>query len=385
MTVPYFTSAIEQPHKRLIGGLSPKLSRKRKRGAHDAEETSIAENEPLLDEAPHKDEDGAETAIKAITSGSSPGTGLRQQHLSVLTSLLHRCILERHYQRASRAWGMLLRMEVNGHPLDIRAQERWGIGAELLLHGGPSLAEQADPEGSGSKDVGDEQRDCSAVSLQRGLMKAKDYYERLILEFPYRKSAPDSTSSLNFYPVMFGICIHSIQLRYKLATQKVLQNQDISNDVDSDDTVGSHDGYAYLNLNRVQRDSRTGLYRTVIQDANEILERLNELLISPPYSDHPGLWKIQGMLHLWIGQLSDHGKASENHSDNSGDDFTSASGTEQSSTPIGNSVALSQSREHSEEHQGGRQNANPKAREAFSKALALGDTLDPRIRQEVGL
>lgn len=234
MPIPYFASPLGQPHKKSSSNFKFKRSRKRKRGSDSPVEPTDDGNDSLLNETIPDDDDLAETADKAVTTGLSPGIGLRQQHLDVLTSLLHRCILEKDYRRASRAWGMLLRMEVNGHPLDIRAQERWGIGAELLLHGGNDLRSHVAPEESETRELGERLQDQSADSFQSGLMKAKDYYERLILQYPFRKSAADSTSSLTFYPVMFGVWIHSIQLRYKLIMAKLLQNHNLGNDIDTE-------------------------------------------------------------------------------------------------------------------------------------------------------
>ncbi|KAI4183340.1 MAG: hypothetical protein L6R41_005452 [Letrouitia leprolyta] len=384
MPTPYFASPLGQSHKKSIGELQSKRSRKRKRGTHNPVETSNADGN-LLGEAAHDDEDEAETATKATTIAFSPGTGLRQQHLNVLTSLLHRCILKKDYERASRAWGMLLRMEVNGHPLDIRAQDRWGIGAELLLHGGTSLTNHLDPEESETRDQSERQNHHSADSFQRGLMKAKDYYERLILQFPFRKSAANSISSLTFYPVMFGIWIHSIQLRHRLTMQKALQKRLISPNLDSENSVDSDDEYSHSSSTSRPTENLIARHQTIIQDANEIVERLEELLISPPCSDHSGLWKIKGMLHLWIGQLSDNATSFQQDRNTSDDDYTPAASTRQNLHPTGVLFGPQQDQTRSENRQGHRRDVDLKAREAFLKTLALGDTLDARTRQEVGL
>ncbi|KAL9027287.1 MAG: hypothetical protein Q9196_004168 [Gyalolechia fulgens] len=384
MPFPYFASTLGQPQKNPGDGLTL-MSRKRKRGTDDPEETGIDGHEPLRIEVAHNDEDGAETATAATTFGSSPGAGLRQQHLSVLTSLLHRCVLEKNYQQASRAWGMLLRIEVNGHPLDIRAQERWGIGAELLLHGGSSLASQIGSEGNQTSQLDKRQLVRSAESLQGGLIQAKDYYERLILQFPYRKTAPHSISSLTFYPVMFGIWIHSVQLRYKITLQKSLEYPVVGNSVDLENDSSDDHEYPYSSLTGAQLQSWIAATQAAIQDANEILERLTELLISPPCSDHSGLWKILGMLHLWIGHLSDHAMGSRNHPDSKGDDLTFATRTGQSSHSMPGSIAILKDHRHFKKSQKDGQEENVKAREAFSRALALSDTLDARTRQVVGL
>ena len=92
---------------------------------------------------PHR---GLPSPIPAIGSGAeehqfqydshinhSNEPSLRSRHLSTLTAILHRCLLEGDIPRAFRAWAMLLRVEVNGAPISLRNSTYWGIGAELLI------------------------------------------------------------------------------------------------------------------------------------------------------------------------------------------------------------------------------------------------------------
>jgi hypothetical protein len=41
-------------------------------------------------------------------------TSLKRKHLGNITAILHRCMLNEDWERASRAWGLLARTEVNG-------------------------------------------------------------------------------------------------------------------------------------------------------------------------------------------------------------------------------------------------------------------------------
>lgn len=363
MPISYFASAFRQPHGEALGGVQARNLGKRKRDAESIEEPNIDEDENLSD-GPIS---AKELDLKVPTTSRKASTaGLRQQHYSVLTSLLHRCILEKDYTRASRAWGILLRTELGGHPLDIRAHERWGIGAELLLHGpippvGETVTDVTQPG------IQYESMPTHATkAIQEGLSKARDYYERLILQFPYRKTAPHATSSLTFYPVMFGIWIHSIQLRYKAAIQKGAPSQKSSGGEESSDAANSDNGFSEWEVADHQFDSNIAIRETALHDANEIAERLSELLISPPYSDHAGLWKIKGMLFLWISHLLDYGIISINPHASSGDDH-------------------SREPEHPVINAQERRAAVLKAREAFSRALVLGETLDARTREEAVL
>ncbi|KAI4140906.1 MAG: hypothetical protein L6R39_005609 [Caloplaca ligustica] len=367
MSVPHFASAFRQSYSGAAAKLQHKLLGKRKRRA----ELAVIADPDDPDVPSHEDTHSHDSTVgEAPSPGSSTGsTGLRQQHYAVLTSLLHRCILERDYARASRAWAMLLRTELGGHPLDIRAQERWGIGAELLLHTDTTPMGRA-PDMAGQPFLQDQALPANAAkSTLEGLARAMHYYERLILQFPYRKTAPDATSSLTFYPLMFGVWIHSIQLRYKMAMQESLQALKISRSRGSSDDMSSDEPSSDTTSARSQLHGGVAARQTAVQDANAVVERLNELLTSPPYSDHSGLWKIKGMLLLWIGHLLDYNSLSARSSDSSGDESVS--------TAPGGGKPESSLEE--------RQMTILRAQDAFSRALALGDTLDARIREEVGL
>ncbi|KAL8775360.1 MAG: hypothetical protein Q9209_000368 [Squamulea sp. 1 TL-2023] len=275
---------------------------------------SVKEVSPSLDsESSYDTREGGDDheTEKLAKSKSSLHGGLRQQHYSVLTCILHRCLMEKDYMRASRAWGMLLRLEVHGHPLDIRLHGRWGIGAEILLHGGGSS-------------------DDTQLSVAN-LMKAKDYYERLILQYPYRKYNADNVSSLTFYPIMFGIWIYAVQLRYDNTLQE--------------NVLGSHTAR-----------------QAAVKEANEIAMKLDELLISPPYSDHSGLWKTQGMLYQWLSQLLHRSQTSDEGSLSSLD--------------------LDEGYRNDEEEE--RQEALRKANAAFSQSMKLGGTIHTRIHSNPG-
>lgn len=327
----------------------------------DSELTSDSNPDDLSTEADQSDTDGPQ-AVAVSQSFTKPG--LRQQHYTVLTSLLHRCILERDYARSGRAWGMLLRLETDGHPLDIRNHEQWGIGAELLLHG------------SGNHH--------GRLTLEN-LDKAKDYYERLILQYPYRKSAPDATSSLKFYPVMFGIWIYAIQLRYRLATQTVSGSPDGQRTTESASYSDSGSESSQSDVTATQGIDQNSARLTTIQQARGVVERLSELLISPPFSDHSGLWRIQGMLFMWISQLLSHDESPNRSSGSSDDDSRSRTGTSHSSSSsaeptgsLGDGADLQHVRSDCQE-------ARLKAREAFSRALALGYPVDSQTLQELDL
>ena len=222
---------------------------------------------------------------------------IRLQHLSALTAILHRSLLQGDYTRAGRAWGLLLRDGIRGMPLDIRAQGRWGIGAEILLRRGQSVSlENADDRPPNA--LGD--HDSTLPFTKKGFAEAKEYYERLILNHPFSKPHPNSISALHFYPAMFGLWIYVTQEESKKTRKNVLE-RDLSVEEPSDEEDSETD------MERREAAKRYTITAAVrakeLEQAQQIATRMDTLLGSPPYADSPQLLELRGMVSLWIGDL----------------------------------------------------------------------------------
>ena len=229
----------------------------------------------------------------AYDRSKSHTAGLRKQHLAALMAVLHGCLMAGDYLRAGRAWGMLLRAETYGHTMDVRTYGRWGIGAEILLFRDAQRFQQPHSQTDGAEASNDQSTadylqaalgPSSLFSIE-GFRKARAYYERLILQYPYRKTMPNAVSSLHFYPAMFSLWIYAVQSEHTA----MLSNPRASRpDIDS---VGEGE------------DQETRIRHATSRSASEIATHLDELLVSPPYSDQASLWRLRGMVDLWIADL----------------------------------------------------------------------------------
>lgn len=227
---------------------------------------------------------------------------LRLQHLGVLTTILHRCLLQRDYIRAGRAWGLILREEIRG-PVDVRTGGRWGIGAEILLRRGRQLADIS----SGHQDKNEIPESAGNVSrpyfTKKGFDDAKLYYETLIVQHPYRKFSPDSISSLHFYPAMFGLWIYVVQEESKIAREDLNRHhEDLSDDElsENEEISAAFDPAA----SKKRRQALVAAMReTELEQAQNIAARMDEIIVSPPYTDSHELLELRGMVSLWIADL----------------------------------------------------------------------------------
>lgn len=224
---------------------------------------------------------------------------LRLQHLGVLTAVLHRCLLQGDYIRAGRAWGLILREEFWGSPVDVRTEGRWGIGAEILLRQGRQLSdissgigEDGSPQGPGNV--------SRPFFTKKGFDDAKEYYERLIIQHPHRKAAPEALCSLHFYPAMFGLWIYVTQEEGSTAREHLHSPQEDSSEEEFSEDEAEFDHAASRRRKQTLiADTRA----TELEQAQHIAARMDEAVASPPYSDFHELLELRGMVSLWIADL----------------------------------------------------------------------------------
>jgi hypothetical protein len=229
-------------------------------------------------------------------------TSLKRRHLDNITTILHRCMLKGDWERASRAWGLLARTEIGGLGIDVRQHGRWGIGAEILMRREKGkVPEQSAAARRASMDdtssIHDEASDLPANRpaqqfADEGFKLAREYYERLVLQYPHTPHTQHTVNAKVFYPALFNIWVYEVQARYQhLRSEASRARRSSSHSIASDDASEHADTASQDLANRE------------IADALPIVERLDELLLSPPYDISEPLLRLRGMMGLWLSDL----------------------------------------------------------------------------------
>ncbi|KAH0544313.1 hypothetical protein FGG08_001576 [Glutinoglossum americanum] len=230
---------------------------------------------------------------------------LRQHHLSVLTTVFHRCVLDGDFLRAGRAWGMILRAESGGKGVHLRREGRWGIGAEILLRRDTEMTMSGDTTEQTVRDSNGNtehpEHSTGAWFTRQGFEKAKEYYERLALQYQFRKWVPHSVSSLDFYPAMFSTWIYTAQAEYKVGQNGSGKRPEAS--LSQRDRLSGSEPTPSPRLHERHTSEQENPRKKTLREAEEIAARMDELMLSPPYSDSIQLWKLRGMVSLWISDL----------------------------------------------------------------------------------
>ena len=223
---------------------------------------------------------------------------LRRRHLDNLTTVLHRCMLKGEWQRASRAWAILIRMEIAGRGIDVRRNGRWGIGAELLMRGGTQQPEKHHwdlPGGDDESRSPDETVEASKF-YDEGFRLAREYYERLILQYPHTTRTQHVFNDTVIYPALFNIWIYEVQDRSKRARQSLRSRRTSAEDGDNEaESIASLDSEKDAQLKRIRDEE--------LEAAVPIAQRMDELILSPPYDTNTNLLQLRGMVALWISYL----------------------------------------------------------------------------------
>jgi hypothetical protein len=252
---------------------------------------------------PHLDE---RTYIPARYATNAEGLTLKMQHVSVVSTLLHTLLQRGDYVRAGRCWALLLRSGYmardlrmkGGHlSMDVRAHERWGIGAELLLRSGKPRKQAAGeddddlfvdgPQGKGVEGYLD--------YSPQGFARARTFYERLIVQYPSTQRRRKGAQSTTFYAAMFSCWIYEVQSRYKNPHSSRSPSPSASaspsdSDSDSDTETAS--------------TTSTRPTNPQLRDAQQIATRMDDIIDSPPYDKLPELLQMRGMVEMWLADLS---------------------------------------------------------------------------------
>ncbi|KAH6673676.1 hypothetical protein B0J14DRAFT_541273 [Halenospora varia] len=316
---------------------------------------STARSKPkktLEDSEDDDDEAQRERAARKAVEGTraAQGSRLRMQHLAVLTAILQRSLLEGDILRASKAWALLLRAEVGGKPIDIKASGYWGIGAELLIrefdnekttrkfHHVDDTWDEHEVEEVAEND-GNPQHGASNLErrwgTRDGLEKVKAYYEWLVIQYHYKRQYHNYTSALDFYPAMFSCEIYGIQYDHQSSLQIIAATSSSASDdenVEDSDTDSetfentqsvytyTDDGGSNANFNHRSPTSssrrkrrpraeklwteRDAIRRAALSAAENVADRIHQLTDGVSFSRSHELYRLRGMLAMYIGDLS---------------------------------------------------------------------------------
>ncbi|KAJ4353038.1 hypothetical protein N0V85_009610, partial [Neurospora sp. IMI 360204] len=180
-----------------------------------------------------------------------------QSRVGALVAIIQRCLAEGDIALARRAFGLLVRADVNGRKVDLRFGGFWELGAEVLMRSGEDMENQfqlgagsqfgLEDDGEGVEGVEGEEDSKERRERKRLLRAAKNreqvraYYETLIHLHPWSRLHPNKMGALDFYPALFGFEMEACFAEHKygveeleLDRQRPLSSLDLIDDDDGD-------------------------------------------------------------------------------------------------------------------------------------------------------
>ncbi|EQB43955.1 hypothetical protein CGLO_17344 [Colletotrichum gloeosporioides Cg-14] len=206
---------------------------------------------------------------------------------------------------AKRAFGILVRSSVHGRPVDIRRNNYWALGAEILMREG----------GVAAPDEGKEAEAYPAGNIPR----VREYFQDLIQQYPYNFKWRRAVSAIDFWPALLSYEVYQVHTQHGASLRRLEKEAEDREDDswqesslgDSQDEMMMDDPEYKDGISRWQADSRGRRLRQArdqirlrtLDGLREIAGRMDDLLEDRPYSTNPEILRLRGMVSLHIGDL----------------------------------------------------------------------------------
>ncbi|OLN95608.1 hypothetical protein CCHL11_04849 [Colletotrichum chlorophyti] len=200
---------------------------------------------------------------------------------------------------AKRAFGVLARSHVHGRPVDIRRNDYWALGAEILMREG---AESNSTEGGVEKEA------YPAANIPR----VREYFQDLIQRYPYNFKYRNAVSAIDFWPALLSYEVYQVHARHAASLRRLEREsedweddswQEPSSLVGGDSMITDASGWQPDGRDRKLRQARDQLRLRTLDALREVAGRMDDLLEDRPYSHSREMLRLRGMVSLYIGDL----------------------------------------------------------------------------------
>ncbi|KAL0471462.1 hypothetical protein QR685DRAFT_438162 [Neurospora intermedia] len=191
-----------------------------------------------------------------------------QSRVGALVAIIQRCLAEGDIALARRAFGLLVRADVNGRKVDLRFGGYWELGAEVLMRGGEDrnhhhrlgsqfgdgmqmeeVEEGVYGEGPSGEGEEMEEEDAKERRERKRLLRAaqnrdrvRAYYETLIHLHPWSRLHPNKMGAVDFYPALFGFEMEACFAEHRYGVEELDRRPSIDSIDDDDDGLPKFGG-----------------------------------------------------------------------------------------------------------------------------------------------
>ncbi|KAK4450707.1 hypothetical protein QBC34DRAFT_378981 [Podospora aff. communis PSN243] len=254
--------------------------------------------------------------------------------LGVLSTAVRRFLGEGDIDSAARAFGLLARATVDGKEVDLRMERYWELGAEILMREAEMRVDVErgrewdgvmNGEGEGGMGMGvgmDGDGGRERGHKEEGRERVATFYASLVRQHPWNESHQGSVSSLEFHQEFFGCQMERVHAMHARGLERVEdelrmgrfdwgeggyeEEEEEDADMDEMDVDGDEEGRYNKREARFERKLRRAkdkLQRTALARMRELENMMDKSMMEPPFSTYPDLWRLKGMVSLYIADL----------------------------------------------------------------------------------
>ncbi len=270
--------------------------------------------------------DGDDDAERPQTTKPGKAPDAHRRHLAVLTRSIHQLLGQGDVRKAARAFGLALQLRPHSRPVDIRHDNLWALGAEVIMREGE---EQRYEMGRNYQNLEANDNDQGQTGVVDGFQiplrwgsaanmnKLRAYLETLIQQYPYDHKNPKKISSLHFNISLYSCEIYNIYSEHVAGLAGASANVDDS--IVDESLVDEDDAHLRLetlvedesfHAPRVRRTERAASHpkdkvrmqtRAAIQ---AVVARMDTLMREPPYAKHHAMLRLRATASLFMADLA---------------------------------------------------------------------------------
>lgn len=252
----------------------------------------------ILDEIEASVHDELDDQKQKETTAAAHGTSHLQRHIHVLLRSIYEFLDRRDVKRAARAYGIILQLQPDGRPVDVRRYHLWEIGAEILMREG-EIPQDAEDTGTESS--------VAAIMMQRwgsvaNMSNVRAYLETLIQQHPYDYRRPKSVCATDFWAALLRCEIYNIHAEHRIALstyEQGLNHDDADIDPDLEDASASLEELMMTRL----AAARDRIRQQTLMSMRDMSFKMRRLMQDQPYSKDPQFQELLATVSLYIADL----------------------------------------------------------------------------------
>ncbi|KAJ6784727.1 hypothetical protein PWT90_07364 [Aphanocladium album] len=268
------------------------------------------------------DTDGDEQA-ETQTPKPKRAPDAQRKHLAVLTRSMHQFLGQGEVVKAARAFGLALQLRPYYRPVDIRRDNLWALGAEVIMREGEEQRNEMNRNQNTSQTNNDGVELGATGGLQipqrwgsaANMNKLRAYLETLVQQYPYDYRSPKKISALHFNISLYSCEIYNIFTEHTAGLAGAGTNADESLvddslvDEDSEmrlETLVEDESFHAARGRRKEAtsDPKDKVRQQSLAAIKAVAARLDALMREMPYTKNHELLRLRATASLFMADLA---------------------------------------------------------------------------------